>query len=143
MSPADQQAFDELAFYTLAHGGPDFIHQHIVDAFAAQSAHENSKPIGVTFALVGLLLHVECGQTGRQVQHAHMRLAKVRREWPRFTLPGPRGEITVDEVLAAPPGAARDAMIDAWCEAAWAPWRSQRDKIVALLQEADWDLSPR
>ena len=55
----DRAAYDELASYTLAHGDPAFIHQHVVDAFAAQHATDDSKPIGVAFALIGLYLHVE------------------------------------------------------------------------------------
>ena len=35
--------YDELAFYTLAHRSPYFIHQHIVDAFAAQYANDKNK----------------------------------------------------------------------------------------------------
>ena len=41
----DQAAYEELCYYTLAHGDPAFIHQHVVDAFAAQTADENIKPI--------------------------------------------------------------------------------------------------
>lgn len=38
MNPAnsEQQAYYELSYYTLAHPDPNFIHQHIVDAFGAQ-----------------------------------------------------------------------------------------------------------
>ena len=56
---SEQDAYNDLCGYTLTHGGATFIHQHVVDAFAAQRADEQSKPIGVTFALVGLYLHVE------------------------------------------------------------------------------------
>ena len=43
-----QQAFDELCAYTLQRGDAAFIHQHVVDAFAAQQADENTKPIKIT-----------------------------------------------------------------------------------------------
>ena len=33
-------AYHELCCYTLSHGHPSFIHQHVVDAFAAQDAPE-------------------------------------------------------------------------------------------------------
>src|SRR6186997_35548 len=92
---ADRAAYDELASYTLAHGDSAFIHQHVVDAFAAQHATEDSKPIGVAFALIGLYLHVERGRSGREVQQAHMRLGRQRREWPVFDLPATRGEVTI------------------------------------------------
>ena len=84
----DQELFDELTFYTLAHGDPAFIHQNVVDAFAAQHADESSKPIYVVFALVGLYLCVEKGFTGKQAQKAHMQLAKRRRNWVMSTSSG-------------------------------------------------------
>lgn len=51
--PSEPAAYDELQAYTLAHGDPAFIHQHVVDAWAAQHADEETKPIALTFALVG------------------------------------------------------------------------------------------
>ena len=57
----EQDAYDRLQCYTLAHGDPAFLHQHIVDAWAAQHADDRTKPIGLTFALVGLYLHLEKG----------------------------------------------------------------------------------
>ncbi len=63
-----QASYNELSYYTLALRDPAFIHQHIVDAFAAQTADEHTRPIKLTFALAGLYLHVEKGFTGRQVQ---------------------------------------------------------------------------
>ncbi|HKN67515.1 MAG TPA: DUF5946 family protein, partial [Gemmatimonadaceae bacterium] len=93
-SGAERDAYDELCAYTLTHGDVTFIHQHVVDAWAAQHATPESKPIGVTFALAGLYLHVERQLTGRQVQLAHMRMAKQKRDWPAFILPESRGTMT-------------------------------------------------
>ena len=60
MNPEElQEKFYELSYYTLAHPDPAFIHQHIVDAFIAQTADENSKPIAVAFALIGLHLYLD------------------------------------------------------------------------------------
>ncbi|GHN01809.1 hypothetical protein WSM22_32980 [Cytophagales bacterium WSM2-2] len=56
--PKDQ--FNELSYYTLGHHDTVyFIHQHIVDAFQAQTADNSTKPIGLTFSLVGLYLYLE------------------------------------------------------------------------------------
>ena len=106
--PTDQDLFNELSFYTLSHPSPAFIHQHVVDAFAAQHADEQSKPIATVFALIGLYLHIEKSFTGKQVQRAHMRLARHRKQWPRLEPPKDRGAIGIPQVLAAPPG--RSAM---------------------------------
>jgi hypothetical protein len=134
--PSDQNLFDELTFYTLSHRDPRFIHQHVVDAYAAQLADEQTKPIKLVFSLVGLYLFLEKGFTGRQVQQMHMRLARRRKQWPRLSLPsGPRGDVTVSTVLAAPPGPARDEMIRSWCASVWQTWQASRPRIVDLLKE--------
>ena len=131
----EREAYDELCAYTLSHGDPRFIHQNVVDAWAAQHAGERTKPIGLAFALVGLYLSVEKNVSGREVQRTHMRLARRKREWPPFDLPPDRGAMTALDVMAAPPGPQRDEAIRAWCAAAWAPFSAQRAKVEALLRE--------
>ena len=59
-------AYDELYVYTM--GRPGFILQHVVDAFAVQTATADTKPIAIVFGLVGLYLHVEKQFSGKQVQ---------------------------------------------------------------------------
>ncbi len=138
--PSDQDLYNELAFYTLAHGDPAFIHQNVVDAFAAQTADESTKPITIVFALIGLYLYVEKGFTGKQVQRAHMQLAKYRRQWLMPALPIDRDAIRIHDVLAAAPGPARDTMIHCWCESAWHSWSASRQQIVDLAKsELDVD----
>lgn len=132
---AESEAYDEVCAYTLTHGDPSFIHQHVVDAFAAQNATEGSKPIGVTFALVGLYLHVEKGLTGREVQRVHMQLARRKREWPRFALPKDRGAYTALDVVKVAEGADRDRAIDHWCATVWTAFAGHREQIVSLLAE--------
>jgi len=61
---SEQERYDELACYTLAHPDPGFIHQNIVDAFGAQTATEADKPIKIAFALVGLYLSVVQDEQG-------------------------------------------------------------------------------
>lgn len=134
MTP-NEQAYHELSAYTLTHGDPRFIHQHVVDAWAAQSAAPTGKPISVTFALAGLYLHVERGFSGRQVQLAHMRMARKKQTWPHFDLPDRRGEMTAMDVLAVAAGPERDAAIDAWCASVWGAFVPQRDVVVALLTQ--------
>jgi hypothetical protein len=137
---ADREVFDELSFYTLARPDPAFIHQNAVDAYFAQTATQESKPITVVFALVGLYLHVERGFTGKQVQNAHVQLAKRRKQWPELEPPTSRGTITVNHVIRAAEGRPRDAMIRRWCECVWKAWESARPEITALLKrELDFD----
>lgn len=136
MDPAlnDQEAYNELACYTLVHPDPAFIHQYIVDAYAAQHADDHSKPISIAFALAGLYLHLERGYSGRQVQKAHMLLAGKKRPWPRFTLPTDRGAMTVADVVRAAPGAERDEAIDRWSASVWAAWSEQHERVAAWVK---------
>jgi hypothetical protein len=131
----EQEEYDQLAFYTLAHPEPNFIHQNALDSFAAQRATADDKPIKITFALIGLYLCIEKGQTGRQAQLAHMRLARHRKEWPRFTPPAERGAIRVGDVVATAPGAERDAMIRKWCQVGWEAWKDANQQIAELCEQ--------
>jgi len=103
-------AYDEVYAYTM--GRPGFILQHVVDAFATQTASADTKPIGVVFGLVGLYLHIEKQFSGGQVQKAHMELGRRKREWPRVYSPEDRGSKRVADVLAATAGPERDRAID-------------------------------
>ena len=129
------EPYDELSAYTLAHGDPAFIHQHVVDAYGAQTTEVGDKPIRLTFSLVGLYLHVEKGCTGRYVQRVHMRMGQRKRTWPAWTLPHDRGAMTAVDVMRAAPGPDRDKAIDDWCASVWNAFRANRDGIVALLAE--------
>ena len=132
---SERHAYHELCAYTLAHALHDrsFIHQHVVDAFAAQQANANSKPMGVAFALIGLYLRVEKHFSGKQVQHAHMALSRRKEPWPVFDLPRDRGSVSVVDVVAASAGTERDRMIDVWCASVWTAYADNRNAVVALL----------
>lgn len=130
----NDELYNELAFYTLSHPDPSFLHQHVVDAYAAQCASEGTRTIQIVFALVGLYLYLEKGFSGRKVQKVHMQLAKRRRNWERPALPASRGAIGIVDVLAAAPGEPRDLLIGEWCLSVWTAWRAERDRIVSLLQ---------
>ena len=128
------EANDALCAWTLGLRDPAFVHQHVVDAWMAQTADESTKPIGVLFALVGLCLHLEHGFTGREVQRAHMRLAKRKEVWPTFPLPVDRGRIGPAKVLSAGPGPDRVRAIDAWCASVWAAYAPSHAAVAAWLR---------
>jgi hypothetical protein len=135
-SGPEQPLYDELSLYTLEKADPEFIHQLIVDAFTAQNAGEQTKPIAITFALIGLYLVVEKGYTGKAVQNVHVRLARTGAEWPSFSLPSERGSIRVIDVLATPACLARDEMIRSWCQSVWDAWKgTSRDQVMVILRE--------
>jgi hypothetical protein len=88
----------------------------------------------VTFALVGLYLHLEKGFNGREVQRAHMQLAQprgrgpARKNWPRFEVPKRPANLRVRDVISSPD---RVRAIDDWCRSVWEAWRP------TVLQEID------
>ena len=131
---SEKEAYDELFVYTLTHGDPSFIHQHVVDAYMVQHADNATKPIALTFGLVGLYLKIEKHFSGRQVQRAHMELGKRRHAWPDFEFPTDRGWMTAADVMASPAGHDRDKAIDQWCASVWAPWQPNRSAIRDLLE---------
>ena len=134
MKNIDQEQYNELAYYTLAHSDPAFIHQCIVDAYTAQHADGTTKPIALAFALVGLYLHVEKGFTGKQVQQTHVQMAKRKRRWPTFDLPEQRGTVTISDVLNVPPSSQRDVRIDEWCVSVWSAYTSSREQVIDLVR---------
>jgi hypothetical protein len=136
----DQELWDQVAFYTLEHARTDlsFIHQYVVDAYAAQHPAETTKNIRTAFALIGLYLHVEKGYTGKQVQLAHMQMAKTRNQWPSFIPPTKLGDITVADVLNTRLGTERDAMIEKWCASVWEAWHPRHQEVKDLVQIELW-----
>ncbi len=130
-----QDLYNKLSYYTLNHSDSAFIHQNIVDAYAAQVANEKTKPIAIVFALVGLYLTVEKNFTGKQVQGAHMQLAKQQKQWPIIVLPERRGAITVSEVIVKKPGQERDQMIGEWCASVWNAYKTEQQKIRNLVKK--------
>ena len=130
----EQKMFYKLSCYTQTHSDPSFIHQYAVDAFAAQYADENTKPITLAFAIIGLYLHIEKDFSGKEVQIAHVKLAKHRKEWPEFDLAKHRGNITVYDVLDAPRGPGRDEMIHKWCISVWDAYNDIHEKVADLVQ---------
>jgi hypothetical protein len=125
--------FDEVYVYTM--GRPRFILQHVVDAFAVQTADDESKPIAVVFGLIGLYLYVEKQFSGHQVQRVHVELGRRKREWPRVSVPEDRGSMTVADVVTAPAGRERDMAINNWCRSVWTAFGANRQTIIALLRE--------
>lgn len=126
----------ELSYYTLAH--PDtiyFIHQHIVDAYHAQTADEKTKVIEVVFSLVGLYLLIEKDCTGRQIQNIHIELSKYKNNLPKIKIPQFKGKITVADVLQVQPGGERDEVIKAWCASVWLAYQEQHEIIFQFVHQ--------
>ena len=131
----DQETYDELSLYTLSLRDPAFIHQYIVDAYAAQHADRNTKPITLAFALIGLYLHIEKGYSGRDVQLAHIKMAKEKKTWPAFNFPVDRGAMTVEDVLKIPAGSQRNEAIKSWSRSVWQAWSEGHEQVRTLTKQ--------
>jgi hypothetical protein len=134
VSPESIEAHHALSAYTLTRGDASFIHQHVVDTFAVQTAGPSTKPVAVLMGLVGLFLHCERGFTGRRVQAAHVAIARKTRAWPTFDLPAVRGRVGPLDVMAAPEGDARDAAIHAWAASVWEACVGLRPAVLSFLE---------
>lgn len=127
-------AYHQICLFTLSLQDQNFVHQHVVDAYAAQMASLDDKPIKLTFALVGLYLHIERQFTGRQVQWAHMKMANRSKEWPIWDLPTNRGAHNAIDVCHRLPHDGIGA-IDDWCRAVWNAFSHHRDPLQRLLTQ--------
>lgn len=127
-------AYNQLSFYTLSHKGQDFIHQHVVDAFTIQTANEHTKPIAITYALIGVYLHVEKKYTGKQVQLAHISMSKKSKVFDTIKLPEKRGDINIFDVINVTNGSERDELIHLWCKSIWEALSSQHQIIMTIAE---------
>lgn len=130
-----QEMCDELYAYTLTHGDSEFLHQYVVDAYAAQHVGEESKSIYLAGTLIGLYLFCEQGYTGRQVQLAHMALGNKMKKWPSFAVPQKPATLTVMDPLRAEAGPERDEVIKQWARAVWAMWHERHAQVEERLRE--------
>ncbi len=123
------EKYFELTCWTLVQRDPGFIHQHAVDAYAAQHAGPRVRPITTVFALIGLYLAVEKGYTGRNVQLAHIRIAKRKRDWPRMAPPELHADLNVADVIRVPAGDERREMLMRWAASVWESWEDRQGWI--------------
>ena len=125
---SSDKLFEQLTFYTLSHPDKDyFIHQLSIDAYTAQTATEDTQQISLVFALVGLYLFAEKNFTGKQIQKAHLLLAKYKDDLPEVILPEKRGNLTIKDVLTSTENI--DDMIKQWCVSVWKAYEVNRKKI--------------
>jgi hypothetical protein len=123
--------------YTVSKQDLGFIHQHAVDAYAAQHAGGTTRNITVAFGLIGLYLALEKGYTGKQVQREHMRIARVRKNWPCLEPPRTPASLTVMDVLNAVDGPEKDALIRQWMAAVWESWADRQQWVRAMMGELE------
>jgi hypothetical protein len=124
-------AYDELNAWSYTPAGGS-LHQYVVDAHAAQTADESTKPITLVFALVGLCLHLERGYDGLAIRNLHQRMANNKSDWPTLKLPEARGEVTPADVMAVPE-AERAGAVSAWSESVWAAYADAHEEIRRIV----------
>jgi len=134
------EAYDQLSSDYAASGDLGFTTQHVVDAYIAQYATEETKPISVFFALVGLCLRVEKRFSGRTVQHIHRLLARRKQDWPMIEPPRPGPSMSALDVIAEPFGLERDEAVDRWCESVWELYCPSHDMIRREMRNRGIDV---
>ncbi|PPD57652.1 DUF5946 family protein [Dehalogenimonas etheniformans] len=133
-SCACRRLYDELSCFTLNQADAEFTHQLIVDAYCAQHAGPKVKTISIAFSLIGLYLVFERDYTGRQVQLAHMALAKQSKQWHRFNPPPMTGTLTVSNVLNSINGENYRKNIHDWAGSVWTAWASTHTQVAELAK---------
>lgn len=130
-----RQLYYDVSFYTLGKRDPFFLHQVLVDADGAQHYKMGAPRIGLAFALIGLCLVLEHDYSGKDVQNAHIRLAAKRKDWPQFEPSTQKTPLTIADVLAAPPGDERDAVMMQWAAAVWDTYTHEQQHVREMLRE--------
>lgn len=136
----EREAHDQLSSDYAASGDLSFTLQHVVDAYAAQHATRDTKPITLFFALVGLYLRVQTRFSGRRVQYIHQLLARRKQGWPAIPPAAQKGTVSALDVVAEPIGPARDEAVDKWCESVWNLYSSSHSVIVRGLHDRGIDV---
>lgn len=127
--------YGELTAYTIMKQDITFIHQLVVDAYAAQHVGKTTKNITTVYSLVGLYLVNEHRFSGRQVQQAHMKLSKYRIKWPYFEPPKHTCDIHVFRIMNTDEGDQRDEMIKKWSEGVWMSWEHKHEWVRNICRE--------
>lgn len=133
----NNQAYDKLAIYSLSHPSPDFIHQHLADAYTLYTADENTKPISILFALAGIYLFTEKNYTGKKVQQVHLQMSARKQNWPLLSLPVKRSTITPEDLLRKKPGSERDQLLFDWCRDIWHYCSFLKDQLEQVLSRME------
>jgi hypothetical protein len=129
------QAYSDLMCYTVSKQDPGFIHQHVVDAYAAQHAGGPTRPITEAFGLIGLYLALEKGYTGREVQKAHVKIAKIHKEWPLLEPPLRHAGLTATDVVREDTDTQKETMIRKWMESVWGIWEDRHPWVSVTTDE--------
>lgn len=126
--------YHELTYYTLGKQDPEFIHQLAVDAYGAQHSGGVTKHITTFFALAGLYLFFEKGYTGKQVQQAHLTLAKNKSfTWPGFEAPNEGSKVTIVDVINS--GDDRDRILVLWAKSIWESWHKDHQQVIDICEK--------
>lgn len=126
-----QEHYNTLCGLSFSYFDPSFTHQLAVDAYTAQHAFDESKPIGIVFALIGLCLVNKHDFTGRQVQRFHMNIQKQK--WPKLTPPSLKSDITIADISGISDENQRNTMIKKWALEVWETWEIHHDYIITLV----------
>lgn len=127
--------YHDLSAYLIMNPDITFPTQHAVDAYGAQHSGRKVKNIRTAFSLIGLYLALECGYSGRQVQKAHMELAKRNIKWQSFDLPTCPYSFSVQDVLLVEEGTNRNEMLMKWAKSVWNTWEHYHEWTSKICEK--------
>ena len=121
--------FYDLTSWTIVQQDNRFIHQHAVDAYEAQHAGGKTRPITVSFGLIGLYLALEKGFTGRQSpQLAHIKIGRTKWDWLLLEPPEHPAKLTVMDVLQVA-DREKEKMLMLWAGSVWQSWEPRHQWV--------------
>ena len=123
-------AYHTLTVRTLELGDAAFVHQHVVDAYAAQHVGDSTRKIATFFSLAGLYLALERGLSGREVQSAHVRMSRGEKDWPSFIRPPSLRAATVADVRSL------EHDLKPWMADVWKAWTPEHERVRELTDRA-------
>ena len=83
---------------------------------------------------IGLYLAQEKGYTGLQVQRAHVKIGRTRRDWPRLEPPEHPAELTVMDVLQVGTDAEKEEMLLRWAASVWQSWEHRHQWVREMTE---------
>ena len=128
-SPQCWALYGEVTGFALQHAELGRYQQLTVDTYFAQHPGAGTSDLSIAFALIGLHLALDGGESGTDVRALHQRLGNERIDWPHLEHPHDLGSITVFDVAMATSPAAHAERLQRWATSVWQAWVFQHDAV--------------
>ncbi len=129
------EAFGEIRGREMQEPGYGVLAQRSVDTYAVQHPGEPGRRENQSVAvhLMSLCLQLEGGVPPHVATRTIGRFA--HREYPRFEIPEPNGDLTVLDVRAARTAERHVELVERWAEGVWRAWSRHHGQVRGWLDE--------